>query len=459
MNQLIRTFVLSITLVYAGLSQASDILDNSHFGFLAVDSETFEVIAEHQSDKLFIPASATKMISTSAALNVLGPDHRFCTEIRTSGSICDGLLYGNIKLVGSGDPTLTYNDLNELAKRIHALGISSIVGSVFVDDALFEGNTLRPQIEWEDISQYYAPEISSLSIDGNLINFEISLNNTSNAIEIKPKNGLNYLKVVNNIVLGEVNNISVERHLTDNVVVLTGTLNHNNTAPIVIKIPVHNPSEYAKFLFQNALKNNGIVFRDLFFPGTTFSNQLAKHESEPLSEIIKLANKPSDNHVTELLFRSVGSKIYPELPSYEAALTAIEDYFAIFDPTKSFAIYDGTGLSRHNLISPRQIVNLLIAEKDNLPFLNSLSQARKDGTLKDRLPDLQTQLIGKTGSLSGVSTLGGYATTQSGKNVIFAIFVNNSVHTNKEINKAIDDRIMSILQDCKVEYRNNFKND
>ena len=125
---------------------------SSHWGVHVIDSDNKQVLYTHNGSQLFIPASVTKLFSTAAALEILGPSHLFYTHVKASVlPDKEGVIKGNLYLVGGGDPSLTSEGLHELAKRVYNAGIRTILGKVIIDDALFNGCSLPIHGEWEDL--------------------------------------------------------------------------------------------------------------------------------------------------------------------------------------------------------------------------------------------------------------------------------------------------------------------
>jgi len=210
-------------------------------------------------------------------------------------------------------------------------------------------------------------------------------------------------------------------------------------------------------MFRDELQKQGITVSgkiyaahsgDFYSGEQTSWSLLAEHQSPPLIRALEIINKQSQNLHAEMLLRTLGAEFKGE-GSNEAGLRVIKEFLveAGIDSEK-IRLNDGCGLSRENLITPRFQTSLLefLSQRPYFElFRNTLAVSGTDGTLKNRLSafEVKGSIHAKTGTLNGVTTLSGYITTQSGRNLIFSIFA-NQVRAESRTKKTIDE-ICSLL--------------
>lgn len=430
---------LWILLPLARLASAQDfenhpLFSSAHWGMHLIDAESKEVLYSHNASQLFVPASVSKLFTSANALVTLGPSYRFDTVVKTSA--CQdpqGNIPGDVYLVGGLDPTLNSQGLKELAQQLRDRGITCIHGKVFADDCLCNGSSLPVHTEWEDLTYYYAAEQSALTINDNIVKLVMTPNLSGEGPAIVTiEQDVPYCTVINELETADPAtpaSISITRGLSNNAFTVSGTI-PAQCSPIQQNVAIHEPQEYARLIFVKALQTCGINILEKEFQEC--SNQisiLGSISSPPISTIIELVNKVSNNLTSDLLLKSVQVTF-----EHLMKLLNIE--------AREYAIYDGSGLSRHNLISPKHTVRLLEFMLDSPfrdAFMQSLPIAGVDGTLEKRFKALPQNIIikAKTGSMSGISNLAGYVETPN-RRLIFAIFFNNSLWSNSETSSLLD---------------------
>ncbi len=417
------------------------LFSSSHWGMHVVDSDTKQVLYTHNASQLFIPASVAKLFTTAAALEILGPSHLFYTRVKASvlpGK--DGVVEGKLYLVGGGDPSLTSEGLYELAKRVHEAGVRKIFGEVIVDDTLFDGCSLPIHGEWEDLPLDYSAEESSLSVNDNSVEVTIWPNPAGTGLaNVQIKQEVPYCQLINQVITDEKTQrpkLVITRGLSDNVIEVTGVIS-SKSAPIKRGMAVHHPHEFAKMIFLKALQDNGITI--VKSVSTNQDKNMELHEiasisSASLVSIINKTNKQSDNLSANLLLKYT-NRITP-------AIKLLLDNVSI--PSNECLLCDGSGLSRHSLVTPKQTVRLLEYMNDGpykSEFADSLACAGGPGSLETRFPeDLFPGWIvrAKTGSMSGMSNLAGMIHLPDGRQLIFSVFINSSLWSFKETSEALD---------------------
>lgn len=435
---------------------------SAKWGIQVLDPATSSVLLEINPDKPFLPASVLKMVTTAAALEKLGPDFRHRTGVYTNGRINpDGTVEGDLILVGRGDPNLTdpYGELFEkpalleLAESINALGIKNIQGDIIGDDSYFDTNC--PVKGWtaQALKSLYGAPVSALNVNNNVIwvHARPTKNKQRVSIELEPRSS--FFNIRNMAKTGSRrarNTMSARLIRGSNTIVVSGILPSAKT--FSHHILLEKSAEVAAVMFRDELKKQGIDVQGkisaLHYGYITEEEKaswklLAEHQSPPLIRALEIINKKSQNLHAEMLLRTLGAE-FKGSGTNEAGLEAVKDFLieAGIDSEK-IRLNDGCGLSRENLVTPRfqtSLLQFLLQRYYFDLFRNTLAVSGIDGTLKNRLSatEVKGTIHAKTGSLNGVTTLAGYMTTKSGRNLVFTIFV-NQVSAMTRVKKTIDE--------------------
>lgn len=379
-------------------------MQEAHWGIAMIDAKTGESLVTYNADKLFIPASVTKIVTTATALEERGVDATFRTSVYRTEK-------GDLVLKGVGDPSLKTDDLIDLAKQVKLAGIRS-VPNLIADESRLLSQVIAEATVF-DTMWYYAPELSALSIDNNAVKLVAS----SEGLQFEEK--VPYFTIDRQ----QSDQFDVLRDPSSNRIVVQGEL---PTEPVVERIAVHKPAEYAARIFAKALSDNGIEVGKVVV-GTSKEPglEIAYHESPPMWEIVQHCNKRSDNLYAELLFQMSSKK----------------------DP-----LLKGSGLKRNQFISPEAMTSYLF-EVQKKPYFYALQQSLPvwgvDGTAAYRLHETSYvgKVFAKTGTMGGVCAMAGYATTKEDRKVIVAIFVNNFHHSIKDVRKASDALLVEMLDE------------
>jgi len=419
------------------------------WGVCVVRLDTGETVFGYNADELLIPASNRKLFVSALALHHLGPDYRFRTGLYLSGAPADSQAFaGNLVVRGSGDPTFlnlrfgnsAYSIFRRWAEALKSRGIHAIEGDIVMDSSGFAPAT-RVAEGW--IKDYetaqYAPRASAICYEGNCISIAIRPANTpGNAPIVSTIPDTDFIAIDNHAETGPSrtrDSLAVQRadDGADHLVVSGRIANTAGTQQL--RVPVEQPGLIAGEALLAALKRSGIEVRGKVraltadtAASTTGLVPVAEHVSPPLSEILSVMNKKSDNHIAEQIYQAVtfartGSTSYLQAKRFEESFLA---QVGILPNMANFE--DGCGLSRLNLVSPRAVVRLLTFMEKHPHFqtyYDTLPIAGRDGTLRGRLGGAINRIHAKTGALSMASSLSGYAETRSGVRVAFSILVNN----------------------------------
>ncbi|WP_026565592.1 D-alanyl-D-alanine carboxypeptidase/D-alanyl-D-alanine endopeptidase [Bacillus sp. UNC41MFS5] len=423
-----------------------------------------KIIYSHQGDVRLRPASNMKLLTAAAALNILGEDYTFKTEIHTDGTVKKKTLDGNLYIKGKGDPTLLKSDFDQIAVEVKKHGIKKINGNIVGDDSWYDGVRYSLDLPWSDETTHYGAQISALTasptqdFDAGSVKVVVqpaTKKGDKPIVKLTPKT--NYLKIINQAVTGPEEgkqNITIERVHAKNTITIKGTI------PIKAKpeqdwIGVWNPTRYAMSLLKQSVTEHGIQvtgkLKTGMVPDTT--KLLTTHQSIPLSELLVPFMKLSNNVHAEILMKEMG-KVVKGKGSWENGLKVLNSELVKFGVTpKTLVLRDGSGVSHVNLIPANQLTQLLFAvqkEKWFSSYLQSLPVAgapekMEGGTLRNRLKDplVRGRVKAKTGTISTVSSISGYVKTKSGQTLIFSILLNNLLEDTK--GKKVEDQMLTII--------------
>ena len=421
---------------------------NAHWGVLIQSLETGEYFYKRNEDKLFLPASSLKLFTTAAGLIILGPEYRFTTNIFKRGIIDGSILKGDLIIQGRGDPTISGRfyggDMLRLynlwADSLLQMGIEEIYGNIIGDDSEFDDRGLGEGWAWDDESYWYSAQASAISFNDNCVDISVVVNKDQKTAKAYIDPDTKYVVVTNEVTVvpkDSTTNIDVYRDRGTNLITLSGTIKENSDT-VKTFCTVNNPTKFAMITLKNVLERKGIkitgspvVVEDLTRPvDYKHAELLFTNSSLPLREIIKAVNKNSQNFYAEQILKTIGL----ESQHYGTRENGIEAELDIFKDmginTDGMIIVDGSGLSRLNLVSPRHFITLLnymFKSKYFIPYINSLPIAGVDGTLGTRLKNTRAEgkIRAKTGYLTTVRSLSGYAFTGDNEPVAFSIIANN----------------------------------
>ncbi|QRG65091.1 D-alanyl-D-alanine carboxypeptidase/D-alanyl-D-alanine endopeptidase [Brevibacillus choshinensis] len=426
-----------------------------------------EVLYERDADSLLTPASNLKLLTTAAALNQLGPDYTFKTELYGDAPLSpDGNQKGNLYLKGYGDPTLHTEDelkvqdgvsIEGIASWMKGQGLTRVNGNLILDESYFDKQRLGLGWAWDDESYYYNPTLGALALNRGTVMVEYEPGKEAGSPvtwNLLPQTS--YAKVINEaktVEAGEENTFAIQRDRGTNTIRLTGNLPADDSGDYE-RVPVEEPALYVGTVLREALTKEGISFgpKSSITIGQVPSSAVKWNEfkSLPLSDIVTYLNKHSDNFYAEMLLKALGAAKSGE-GSASAGAEAVQEELTTLGGSSNFDMIDGSGLTRYNLISARHIASMLegMTKSDAFEAYDlSLPVAGVDGTLKNRLKDTPAQgkLHGKTGSMTGVNSLSGYITTKNGETLILSIILNGYA-ISSDVMTDIQDQIATILAD------------
>lgn len=436
----------------------NSLLQRGQIGVKIVSLDSGKILFEENAEKYLVPASNMKSFTVAAALDRLTPDFRFVTSVyAASKPDLGGKVLGDLTIFGRGDPTFAaslndgdyYKAINALADKIAVSGVKRIEGNLVGDESYFTGDALGPTWEWDDLQWYYGAGVSALTVNDNAIDLKVfpgAAVGSPCVVQILPFNSL--FTVTNKCTTSDTKrDLEVTKRLGTNILEIRGTMLLNDAKGYAGAIAVEKPAEMFLSLLKTALFQKGITIagqnkvitaRDKRNLSAEIYNppiELARFESPPLSFVAAKILKPSQNLYTELVLRAlgeqVGDKTNPKSTSAERGLAVMQKFLAEAGiATDAVVQFDGSGLSRHNLITPSAAVQLytfMSRHRFANAFQAALPIGAVDGTLKSRFQNsaAANNVQAKTGTLDQVSTLSGYVTTASGEKLVFSILTNN----------------------------------
>ncbi|MEU6073368.1 D-alanyl-D-alanine carboxypeptidase/D-alanyl-D-alanine-endopeptidase [Micromonospora sp. NPDC047074] len=438
-------------------------LDGAQVSVVVKDASTGATVYHRNGERRLVPASNTKLLTSAAALELLGPGHRFSTEVRTGGTRRAGLVSGDLYLRGGGDPTMLAADYDALAAQVAAAGVRVVTGNLVADDTRYDSTRLGPDWTWDDEPYYYAAQVSALTVapdtdyDAGTVIVQAAPGASVGArpvVSTAPATG--YLKIDNRAetVAGGQTSISFERRHGSNTVVVTGQI-ALGAASTSDWVSVWEPTGYAADVFRSALRRHGVrvLGRTVLGRATPEGTaEVARHRSMPLAELMVPFLKLSNNGHAEVLTKEIG-RVLAGSGTWSAGLAEISGYVADAGmDTGTLRQRDGSGLSRRNLIPADEFVDLLTAVRAEpwfdtwyaaLPIAGD-AERFVGGTLRSRMRGTPAagNVHAKTGSLTGVSGLSGYVTDADGRLLAFSILLNNYLASSV---KNLEDQIAIAL--------------
>jgi len=382
-----------------------------HWGVLVVNPRTADTLYSQNAGKLFMPASNMKIITSATALTLLGPDYTYKTTFLVDGPVQDSLLDGDLIVIGRGDPTISDNMrgvattvMDALADSIRAHGISQITGRLVRVGNAFPDSVHGYGWEWDDLGEYYGSGVDELIFNEGMAPTtprpppDSARDSAYSGPAKDPATG--YLNALNDAL--------VRKRITLDAGVLDSIL------PTPIKM-------------------------DTLFTFTSL----------PMRNILPALLKPSQNQIAEILLKTIGLERGGMGTADSARRIVGQQLLAWGVNPDEFVIRDGSGLSRHDLVTPETLVRVLDRIQQDTAFAvfyNALPIAGVDGTLQDRMKGTPAEgnAHAKTGSISNARTLSGYVTTADGERLIFSIMASNWTGPTSAVT-SVADQIVSAL--------------
>ncbi|KJF43768.1 D-alanyl-D-alanine carboxypeptidase/D-alanyl-D-alanine endopeptidase [Draconibacterium sediminis] len=427
---------------------------NASVGMNVVDLNSDETVYSLNSEKLLVPASTMKMITSGTALEILGADYRFKTQIAYSGKIDkEGVLDGDLVLIGGADPALGseyfqdhyFEFLKNWAKQVKASGIKKVKGNLILDGGIYDTERIPDSWVWGDIGNYYGAGPNAFTVFDNMYRITFSSpkkeGKLTKVIQTYPK--IDGLQIDNEVLSADNNsdNAYVFGGPFDKHRIIRGTIPRNRKA-FTIKASVPAPEEILAAAFLQNLLAEGV-----FVDGETrFGNNVSDkttliytQESPTLAEIAEVLNYESVNLFAEHFLKQIAVE-KNGLGNRNDAIDLVENYWEEQGLSmENIFMEDGSGLSHFNAVSPAFFTRFLTRMASNDAFVESLPVAGK-GTFKrfdtEKLPGKTLQA--KSGSMTRVRCYSGYLTTDKGHKLVFSFMFNHFGGSHSALIKEIE---------------------
>ncbi|MDL2220974.1 D-alanyl-D-alanine carboxypeptidase/D-alanyl-D-alanine-endopeptidase [Parabacteroides sp. OttesenSCG-928-N08] len=461
---------------------AADYMRGITFSMKATNIRTGEVHYAFDADRMVTPASVLKLVTTITALELLGDDYCFPTTLEYDGEIRDGVLYGNLYIRGSGDPSLGSShivadranyraDKNRFIPQwiaaVEKAGIQRISGAVIADDLLFDEEGLSPKWSAEDLGSYYGAGSYGLSVFDNLYTLYLRTGEVGSRPEL-----LDSDPDVSSIRFH--NRLTVTQVATDSSYIVGAPyINERRLYGVVpphkarypLRGDIPNPPLFLAEWVTKAFARHGIICdkaatscRLLQEEGEWKAaprNELVTTYSPPLRELVRITNGVSHNLYADALLKRIGLFYQPkgneQLSSFNRGIRVLESHWRQKGMDVSrLLMYDGSGLASADKLTAAFLVDLLCHIHQSSPereaFGQSLPKAGQEGSVRNFLRG--TKLEGKarlkSGGMSGVRSYAGYISYE-GEVYAVALFANNYRCTSGTITRALEKMLLNLF--------------
>ncbi len=431
-------------------------LKGARVGISVCSAEDGRDIYALRQTETFQLASNTKLFTTAAALDRLGPDFRFRTILGTAG--------GDLHVFGGGDPCIgaRFNDgdptalFSRWAAALKAEGLHR-VGKVILHTGIFDGERTCPGWKTYDPWPWWAAPFGPLSLNDNCVDLRIEPGPEGQPCRIRLSPETSYVKIVNRTKTSARPALPFGywRPAGSNTITLRGEV-ALGSRPATYWASVHDPTMYFGTVLKETLEREGIAtagpIEETAAPAEEVEGfrEIAAHESD-LAAALEVCNRSSQNFYAEMILRVLAWKTRGFGTRRNGLEAVRESLEAAGIRSEGMNLEDGSGLTRGNTATPRDVARLLLhmrRHKHAKVFIESLPCPGMAGsTLRNRMKsgDLKDRIRAKTGHVSGVSALSGYAESASGETYVFSILVNATEGGSAAGADRLQDRICELL--------------
>lgn len=418
------------------------------------------ILFTHIARDPLIPASNMKLVTTAAAIDVLGPDFRFRTLLLRKGD--------DLVLLGDGDPTFGDYELlkksgwnvttvfQNWAQALRKTGVTTIA-NVIVDDSIFDVVFAHPRWDANQLASRFSAEVAGMTLNLGAIDFSVR-SSGSGPVSYTTNPQTRYVTIQNTCIGSSENAVVLDRQRGANNILLRGTC---PSGEALVGVTIHDPALYAATVLAetfaaNGIRVTGVVARDrtirsqLSAPQSASSYTLLAVHETPLIRALERANKDSINPCAEALCKRIGYATTGTGSWSTGTAAAAEFLKRIGAQSDQYRLDDGCGLSRDNRLSASTLASVLRHQyhgKHRRLFMESLAVGGVDGTLDDRFKtaDLRGRVFAKSGYIAGVSALSGYLRSKDGRVFAFSILMNNLPRGANARAKALQEKIVRAI--------------
>jgi D-alanyl-D-alanine carboxypeptidase/D-alanyl-D-alanine-endopeptidase (penicillin-binding protein 4) len=456
---------LTFTSVADSLVLTSD-LNQTHWGIEVFDPARNRTLYSWNGNRHFIPASNTKLVVTTVAMGLLGPDFRYRTDLFASGAAGDSTV-DRLLVVARGDPTWSArfygNDfavLEQLADSIARAGVREVRQELVIDASYFGPERVHSAWEVGDLPFAYAAPVAAFAIAEGTISLIVSPGPTHGSLaSVRLLNAGSVFNIVSSITTDSARasaNVDVDYQSWPHTIALSGATRLQR--PDTTDIAAPDANRFAAAAFADALARRGVRVLNvrIVYDSTeaqtlrsSSARSVASWTSVPLAAIVGGILQPSQNWIAEQLVKTLGAS-QRNRGTWSSGIEVERRYLidvAKLDST-SFSVRDASGLTAQNLLSPSAIVRLLEHARQS-PWGDIYKRALPTpglprSTLSNRLSGLEGKVFAKTGTIANVNSLSGYITTTSGRELVFSIMTNASGRSSAQVRRGIDRLIMAL---------------
>ncbi len=421
-------------------------LKGAALGVLVVDRSSRRDVFSRNADTPMIAASNVKILTALAALDTFGPSHRFITEVYADKKPDREGVVGRIVLQGGGDPSLTSEQMWRLAADLARKGVRKVDGPVVLDATAFDDVRWHPAWGKTSARAYHAP-VAALNVNYGAFTVEVTPGTSNQAaarVTVDPP--IPYFSprwAVTTVAKG--GKLSVDRvsRPGGDRVSARGTI-RRDSKPRPFYRSVTRPVQYAGQVFRQQLQANGITTGEMRVGAVAQSDvSILRFEGKPLSEVVRLFMKYSNNNIAETLVKAMGRHATNAQGTWDNGAVAMRTrLLAMGLGPSGLSLVDGSGLARANRVSPRVLVEALAKGLSSFTygpeFASALPLAARDGTLKKRATQARDRARAKTGLLTGATALSGVVRTKSGRDLLFSIVANGYANGDASAMAALD---------------------
>lgn len=412
-------------------------------------ADTGEAVYSHNVHAALTPASNMKLITSSAAVNLLGADFKFTTKVGMAGE--------TLVLIGGGDPLLgdALTDekygrkpgwlIDDIVNKLKSSGVTKIK-NIITDTSIFEANSIHPDWPADQLDAWYASQITGLNYNDNCVS--VIARPSGGGMEFSVDPATSYITLVNKTTAKGKQGVWCTRQMGTNTITISGT---SVKRPVTMEITIDKPAGLLAFLLAERLPKAGIAVEGQLYQQAVAANAvkvLAEYKT-PLSDVIARCNKDSLQLAAECLFKTISANATPEKKngSWQHGREVIGDYLTKLGVAREeFVIDDGCGLSRKDKLSANAISTVLLAmyrSGQQQMFFESLAVGGEDGTIQKYFKEhkYKGKVLGKTGFIDGVKSFSGICSTEHGE-YLFSILTNRAAGDTRD---AINDIVKALI--------------
>lgn len=429
-------------------------------GLQVLELEEGRSLFSHEPLRPLVPASNVKLASTAAALHALGPGYRFTTRLLRRGSLGpDGVLAGDLVVVGGGDPMLSSERLTMLAESLKTRGLSRVRGDLVVDDSFFTQTRQGPGWDEDDSDHYYQAPMGAFSAHYNSVWVHVLPGRPGAPVRVVTIPESSYLEIENMAVTREDTRGRLTVHTPPlgerNAVRVEGDMRPGSPRR-AFYLKIDNPPLYAGMSLRDTLARHGVKIDGKVRTGLRESGDrlLLSFRSPPLAQVATLINKSSNNHAAEQLILTLAAERGPQ-PDWEGGMEQVRGFLheTLGLSPEGVTLKNGSGLGMINRAPADFFARLLFRvaamSRFGPEFVASLAIAGNDGTLSGQFKekDREQELLmrGKTGTLMDVLALSGYLERTDGLRLAVSLIFNGCSGHNRLELRAEQERILRLL--------------